>query len=320
MRVASDTSTREEKAGTAAAARRFLARLAPAVLVLAVAVFAILPVARTLPANGDESQYAWTAAHYGGLLARLDFTREAGDPQWRYPGWEPLTVWALTQPMGTRFTYAAPILLSGAETPSLPYDYSRFSEPQPAASVPPATLLLMRFVSIASAALGLALFALRWGWRAAAAGLVILVLPGVREELALARAEGQLLLGLALCALTYRTRWFPVACGVAAALKLTAVVLWPLLLLPASSGRWRRWPMLGPLAVTLVVWTLLEPPAWFLPPGAQLGLMLWDRVVEFSLQSAKYPQGVGQTVGLYLPPRYLLPLAYVGAVAWVWVA
>ena len=295
---------------------RCLTRLTPVLVVFAVAIFALLPAVYAVPQNGDESQYAWTAAYYGGKLGRLDFDRTSGEPSWLYPGWDPLSIWALTQPMGTRLTYAVPLLLGGLEAPSRPYDYSRMDEPQPEASVPAATLPLLRYVSILCAALGLAFFTRRWGWWAVPACLGVLALPGVPEELAPARAEGQLLLGLGLCALAYRTRWFPVACAVAATFKLTALGLWPLLLIPASSGRWRRLPALGPVLVALGVWWLLTPTAWFLPPGTELVLMLWDRAVEFGFQSADHPKALG----LYLPARYLLPLGYAAALAWVWAA
>jgi len=100
-------------------------KIACAVAAFVVSTGALLPSALTLPQDGDEAQYGWSAAYFGGLVARLDFARGGSDP-FTDPGWAPLSYWSLTQPMGTRFFYAIVLGVTGAEAPSLPYSYDDF--------------------------------------------------------------------------------------------------------------------------------------------------------------------------------------------------
>ena len=288
-----------------------LRRLLPAVVAFLLTVAALVPSAQTLPENGDESHYAWNAGYYGGKLSRLDFRREGGADPWTDPGWDPLSAWSLTQPMGTRYTYALALAVTGKRANAVALRQLRPREEQPDAAVPPDTLLVLRLTSVLCAALAFAAFAYLWRWRALLATALLLALPFVRADLALARAESQQLLGFALVALAWRSPWFPVACGLAASFKLTGLMFWPLLLWPAASGNWRRLPVLGPPLAALAVWTLTEPPAWYATPVLQLAFMLAHRGISFGAESGYSPI----LFGLYLPSRYLLLFAYLCAFA-----
>src|SRR5438876_1040595 len=73
-------------------------RATPVLAALALAIAALLPAALTLPQHGDEAQYIWSAAYFGGRVARLDFRPQGDDPQealWA-PGWSPNSWWART--------------------------------------------------------------------------------------------------------------------------------------------------------------------------------------------------------------------------------
>jgi hypothetical protein len=285
------------------------ARLAPAILAFIITLCALVPSALSLPQNGDESQYAWTAAYYGGRLTRFDF-QQNGTDELLDPGWSVESVWATTQPMGTRFTYAIAMALTRTCPPEQPYDWSRQSEPQPLAEIPSDTLLVLRITSIVCASLGLAMFALKWGWYIPIGSALVLLFPSVRDDLALARAEGQLMLGFGLLAITAKTRWFPVACALAASFKLTALIVWPLLLIPSFS-RWSKLEVLGPACTTLVLWSLINPPSWFVfGPGMFVYLAI-DRILEFSHQSTR-------SAGLYSPTRYFLQIDFFASFVTVW--
>lgn len=132
---------------------------------------------------------------------------------------------------------------------------------------------------------------------------MLLVVPHVRSDLPRAWAEAPLLLGLVLCAVTFRTRWFPVFCAVAATFKLTALGVWPLVFLFHRIGKSRVAHTLA-LLVTVGVWTVLTPPAWFSGGPLFLGAMMLNRAHEHSGQSAM----LGGPLGMYVPTRYLLPI------------
>jgi hypothetical protein len=119
----------------------------------------------------------------------------------------------------------------------------------------------------------------RGGPATAVASVLFLMLPNVREDLSRAWAEGPLLLGFGICAFAYRSRWFGPACGVAATFKLTALGLWPLLLLRRAHGGARFGPTVGLLAA-LLVWTILTPPAWYGYGPGYLVHMVVDRATE----------------------------------------
>lgn len=281
-------------------------RWLPAALTFVLAFALLTPSVLALPQDGDESQYAWSAAYFAGKIARLDFTRDGSD--WLTdPGWSATSVWALTQPMGARFTYMLAMGLTGDPPPAASYDYGRIDEPQPDAVIPATTLLALRLTSAFCAALGLALLALRLGWRGLLASVLFLAMPSVRDSLALARAEGQLLLGFGLCAVTIGSRWFPAASATAAAFKLTALGLWPLLLWPAATGKWRRLPVLGPVVLASALWGVLNPTTWYGFGPASLVNMLGYRIFAFNYQSS-HPFHREVTLGVYTPARYFWPV------------
>jgi len=284
--------------------------LIPAAIALLVSVATLAPAALTQEQDPDEAQYAWSAAYFGGRMARLDFS--PGGEDWRIdPGWSPPSFWTLTQPMGTRFFFAAVLGGTGMPAPALPYYYSEPKLQGEGSLVAPQTLFVLRMSAVALSAVAFSVLALRWGWPGLA-GLALLLVPHLRDDLSRAWAEAPLLLGLALCAAAFRTRWFPVLCGIAASLKLTAVGLWPLVFLFHRAGTSRFARSLA-LAITVGVWTLLTPTAWFAGGPAFLSAMALNRAIEHAGQSADR----GGPLGIYVPGRYLLPLEFLVALALV---
>lgn len=274
-----------------------MSRVLPALAAFLIAVAALLPSALTLPMAGDESQYLWTSHYYGTRLASLNFdTREVD--QWVDPGWNPFNQWALTQPMGTRMIYALGQMLTGAKAPNRPYlpDYEEFHGPD--TEVPAADLHTIRLFAVACAALGFALLASRLGWRGVLIALLMLAIPNVRDDLARAWAEGPLLLGLGVCAVTFGRGWFGPACSLAATFKLTALALWPLVIWYGPMGRGRFRHVLGVVATPLI-WSALTPPSWFSVGPFYVLFMLTDRLKEHMLQSQAQ---------FYFPSRYAWPL------------
>ena len=282
-------------------------RVLPALVVAVVTVAALLPSVLTLPEHGDESHYAWSAAYYGGRLARFDLSTEGTD-EYYDPDWHPFGYWALTQPMGTRLIFAATLGITGQPAPVRPYAFGRLDEAQPDARLTPTARIILRLAASVCAAVGLALIAWRLGWPGAAAGLVLLLIPHVPADLAHAWAEGPLLLGFGLAVAAYGTRWFGVACGLAATTKLTALLLWPLLLLRPASGN-GRWSVLTSTMSAVLVWTLLTPPAWYLGGPFYLAVMLNNRRGEQAILSEQAVAVGGEVMaGMFVPTRYWLPL------------
>ena len=312
--------------GLAAWMKALALRAAPALLVFLLTMAALLPHALgvkaaptpfTFAADGDqagwdgnagygwspdEDEYAWTAGYYGTRLFRLDFS--PGSDAYTDPGWSPWSHWALTQPMGARLVYAVAYRITGVTPPPLPPQFrqlgSRTWLEDASRALPAATRGMLRLAATLCAALGLALIAWRLSWWGMAAAVCFLALSSVRRDLALAWAEGPLMLGLGLCVLSYGTRWFGLATGLAATFKLTALGLWPLLLIPAASGRRGRWATYKALAGACLVWTVLDPPAWFAGGPFYLAVMIFDRGAERARQAAD--------LGAQIPPRYLWPV------------
>jgi hypothetical protein len=273
--------------------------LVAAVVVAVASCFAIAATGRNLNEHGDESQYAWSAAYFGGRLTALDFSAGTGD-QVTDPGFTPISYWTATQPMGTRLIFSAVLGLTRLQAPAAPHfitDAERRDGPD--TRTPLESLASLRLAAAACAGAGLGLLAFRWGWRGAAVSFLLLVLH-VREDLSRAWAEGPLFFGLCLCAATWRTRWFPFAAGLTTTFKLTALPLWGLVFLFHPIGR-SRWPRLVALMAAVSVWVILTPPAWFSGGPLFLVPMLLDRAVEHAGQSEVY----GGPLGLFFPTRYL---------------
>jgi hypothetical protein len=282
---------------------------------------ALLPGIHTVPQHGDEADYALIGTYYGERIAQLDLSTAERNIQ-NDPGWSPRGIWALTQPMGTRLLYAAVLGATDLPAPTQQWDY--VNGPVPEAMLRQDSLVAMRIAAILCAALGLATIALRFRWRACAAIFVFLLIPHVRADLTRGWAEGPLLLGCGLCVATFGTRWFGVACGLAATAKLTALGLWPLLLWPRATGG-KRWSVTLGVLSACVVWTAMTPPSWFAGGPIYLPIMIIARLASYADQSSRVGsvgyEGVGN---FFLPTRYLLPvelatlLALVIGVVWLW--
>lgn len=296
-------------------------RLLPGIAAFLLTLLALMPDVRAVPQHGDEADYALIGVYYGGRVARFDFSPIARDIQ-TDPGWSPRGIWALTQPMGTRLIYAAVLGATGLPAPTQQWDYVH--GPVPAAMLTAESLLAMRLAAILCAALGVAIIALRLRWQAVAATLLFFLIPHVRADLTRGWAEGPLLLGCGLCVAAFGTRWFGIACGLAATAKLTALGLWPLLLWHRASGG-RRWASTFGLLGACAVWTALMPPAWFAGGPVYLPLMILARLANYADQSSMVGQPSYEGVAhFFLPTRYLLPLELAGLLlltygaVWLW--
>jgi hypothetical protein len=277
-----------------------LMALLPALLTF---VLTFAQLAATVPLaepHGDEDQYIWSAAYFGGKLATIDLRRSGVDAN-EDPGWAPDSFWAQTQPMGARLLIAVGLGLAGVEVPAAPYWFGQPPERERQTTASPAARTVGRLMAALAAAAGLALIAARLGWAGLAAALGFLLLPSVRDDLARAWAEGPLLFGFGLATLAFGTRWFGIACGVAATFKLTALGLWPLALWPRWNGGQR--PGIG-MGAALVSWSALTPSSWFMLGPLYLAIMLRHRLDAYAEQSVRY----GGELGIFLPSRYVWPL------------
>lgn len=273
-------------------------RLLPGAAAFVLTIAALLPAALTLPQHGDETQYGWSAAYFGARLARLDFSLGAGtllDPGWNY------SYWTLTQPMGARFVYAAALAIAGADVPNLPADSVDSYNWERQMRLSSYAILSMRLAAILCAALGFAVICSRFRWRGVLACALFLAIPFVHTDLARGWAEGPLLLGIGLCIAAYGTRWFAPLCGLTVTFKLTAL---PLFLAAFWHGYGRtRLAHLAGFLVSLGVWVLLTPPSWFGGGPLFLGMMVANRITEYSVQALR-PENADD---IFLPTRYLLP-------------
>ena len=167
----------------------------------------------------------------------------------------PGSYWASTQPMAGRYLYGLVMALSGSPAPADPHNWATDREViRPEAQVDPRTLLVMRMISIFAAALGLALITWRLRWGGLVGSLLFLAIPHVRVDLAEAALDGMLILTFGLCAISFGRRWFTAVCAIAAAVKLTALGLWPLLLWPKATKI--KHPSVS-LGMAWFIWTLL---------------------------------------------------------------
>jgi len=266
---------------------------------------ALMPVTATLPEHSDETQYAWTAAYFSGRASRLDVSVRNPLPpppsadSLIDPGWVPLSFWAICCPMAPRLVYGLALSTTGVSVPALPYHPAVPELRGTETVLPRHTLLVVRAAAVVCVGLGLAAVGARMGWRGVAASALFLAVPHVREDVARAWAEGPLVLALGLCVLSYGRGWFAAACGFAAACKLTALGLWPLLLWRPATG-WRP----GIAVVSAAgIRTALMPPAWRLYGPGYLVLMALFRVRE----NASLGGELGGPLGMYLPTRSCVP-------------
>ena len=265
--------------------------------VSAIAIVVLLPIARSADQHPDEAQYGWSAAYFGSLAAHGDFS-PTGPDLFLDPGWNPYSYWSSTTGMGARFWFAGALAITGSDAPTLPYSYTSKKFQGPETLLSSSSLLVLRIAAILAAALGLGLMAWRLGMPAVFGISIFLALPNVRDDLARAWAEGPLMLGFGMMVASYGSRFFAVACAVAATFKLTAIGLWPLVILGRANGGIRPWKA---VAVLLITWTVLTPQSWSILGLPDLSVMIAARANEFSGQS----DAAG---GFFLPSRYLWPL------------
>jgi hypothetical protein len=277
--------------------------LIPALMTFVLTVVALVPNALALPQHGDEAQWGWAAGYYGSRLRHLDLSL-SGAHGFADPGWAPFTYWTIDQPMGGRLVYAFALLVSGAIAPSVPFSWADPDLQGPETHLVSSSLFILRCASILCAALGLALFAFRLGWPGMIAAALFIAIPHVRIDLAEVRAEGPLLLGFGLCAISYGSCWFAPACGIAATFKLMGLITWPLAFFHGF-GR-TRWKHVAGFVVAVLTWSLLTPQSWLAGGPLYLPLMIVFRLDQNRIQATQFAdRALG---GLFVKPRYFWPL------------
>jgi hypothetical protein len=272
-----------------------------AVIIFFISVLVLYPNIRTLPQHGDEKLYVWKAGYYIDRLLRLDFSSE-GD-SYLDPVFNPMSFWALEQPFGSHWIYSLAMGISNTHTPELPYLYGFPALQGSETDIPADTLFATRLAGLLCAAIGLALLTLRFGWGGFVSVLILLTISSTRDSFSRAWAEGPLMLGIGLCSISYKTRWFPVALGVAAAFKLTAIVLWPLIFISGSCGKEFPWRRSLSLLVPPLVVSLLTPVSWFFTGPFYLVFIIRQRILTWLEQSHSSPN-IG---GVFFPDRYAWP-------------
>jgi hypothetical protein len=273
-------------------------RLLPATVVFVVAICALLPTMLDYPQFMDENFYVWSGAYYGGKIVHLDFNPQSGATP-DDPAWDPENWWSVCAPMPFRLVYAGAMGITGSIPPTKPYKYTDpvpTIEGQPDALIPDKTLQVVRLTAVLCSALGIAALEFRFGWFGVL-GLLLIFMPDGARNLSRAMAEPVLVLTLGFSVITYGSRWFPVAAAFAGGSKLTAFLMWPLLLQPKANGRFGWFGL--PLA--FLFWTIGNPSSWFAGGPLYLLSMLARRQVEYSAAS---------TVRFHLPTWYLIPVEY----------
>lgn len=262
----------------------------------------------TTSQHPDEDVYVWASGYLVHQVATIDTKFEPDAEDWYpHPHWYPRSDWSLGMGTSTRILYGLGLVATpGTKSPELPYSWTlpAFQGPETAAA--PGTLRVMRLIAVLCAALGIGLVARRFGWAAVLAAVVILAVPGGIATFSRAWAEGPLLLGFGLCAAAYGTRWFAPALGLAATFKLTALGLWPLVLLRRGRviGLWQG------LVAMVGVFVLLNPPSWVTGGPLYIVQLFNYRATAWDGQSSD---------GAFIPSRYFWPfeLALVLGAAWV---
>jgi hypothetical protein len=274
-------------------------RRAEAIAVAAVSALVLCVTAFTASRHHDEDQNGWGGSYVTHELLHLDFSWSGGT--FVDPKWDPTIYWNFTQPVGVRWLQGFTMRIAGLEPPRRPYSYTDETLQGPETLVPTTTLHVLRVLSALLAAAGLGLLWLRFRWKALPGAVLLLVTPAFRDDLGRAWSEGPLLFMFGLCAATFGRRAFAPVAGLAAAVKLTAVGLWPLLLLRRASGTLRR---AAAVVITLLVWTLVNPQSWVRGGPPYLVTMWHDRYHEWAGQSETY----GGPLGAFFPSRYQWPV------------
>jgi len=278
------------------------ARWLPGVAIFVLTSAVLLPQVARSPQHGDERMYIWKSAYYADRLTRLDFS--GGDPSsYVDPGWSPFSFWAVEQPWGSHMLYALALGAFGVPAPLLPYSYDDQSFQGADTEIPAATVRIVRGMAVVCASLGLALIALRFGWPAVFAGAVFLVITHVRSDLSRAWAEGPLLRGCGLCVASFGTPWFTPFAGLAAGLKLTGLVFWPVVWFtaPIPFGRMRH---IVNIFITGLAFAATTPYSWQAGGPLYLAVLLAHRIQTYAGQSRAF----GGPLGLFVPTRYLWPV------------
>lgn len=272
-----------------------------ALIIFIITLLALFPNIRVLDQHGDEKLYLWKAFYYSDRLIKRDFSQ--GTDPYLDPGFEPRSFWAWEQPFGSHWVYVLAMGISNTNPPELPYSYTDRALQGPETNIPFNTLFAARLAAIICAAAGLAFLTLRFGWVGFISSVALLTFPFVRINLSRAWAEGPLLLGFGLCAISYKTRWFPIALGVAAAFKLTALALYPLLAITGSCGNEFRFRRILTTLVPPFIMSLLTPVSWFFGGPFYLLLIFSQRFTTWLHQSKTIPT----FGGVFFPDRYLWP-------------
>lgn len=267
-----------------------------------VTICLVFPYVLRASHNPDEDQYAWSAAYFGKKVLSADFNRQGTDA-FRDPGWSPNSYWGRS--MGTRAVYALGVATPLARAPVAPYSYTDRTLQGPETRLDRRSLVSLRLLALLCAVCGAALIALRFGWPGATAIGVLLVVPQNAENFGRAWAGGPLLLAFGLVAISYGSRWFPFVLGAASTVKLTAVGLWPLVLMRAAHG-WRS--RLVALGATVTTWALLTPPSWYRAGPGLLISLAGARIHEYSA-------GQSADGGVFMPARYFWPFELAIALA-----
>jgi len=259
------------------------------------------------PQHPDEDVYVWASGYLMHQIATFDsrFDPSPEDPYSR-PHWDPNSEWSLGMGTSTRLIYGLALSATPrTRAPSRPYSWTLPSYQGPETAAATGTLRLLRGLAVLSAALGIALIARRFGWAAVLGAAVILAVPGGIATFSRAWAEGPLLLGFGLCVAAYGTRWFSPALGLAVTFKLTALGLWPLILL--RRGRVIR--LWKGLIAMIGVFVLLNPPSWTMGGPLYLVTLTKFRQTAWMHQSSE---------GAFLPSRYFWPFELAAILVGAW--
>lgn len=257
----------------------------------------------SLEQHNDEKIFTWKAAYFSKKILELNFQK--GDSFSEDPGFHPYSFWAMEQPFGSHMIYATAMQVFSLDPPDSPFSYTLGPEFQgPDTDVPKETLHFLRTIVNAFSALGLSLITYKFKLRGFIASAMLLAIPHVRDDLSRVWAEGPLHFGFGLCAVAYRRKWFALACGAVAAIKLTGFILWiPLLLPDKMQARYLK-EKFKELALASIVFTVLNPISWVNGGPAYLVVFIFFRINEWLGQNASIP-----TLGnVFFPSRYLWPI------------